>query len=422
MELAAYLGVLRIIMVFAIIALCQKLKRSLEFSLVAASFVLALSCGIWPQDWGLIVAKSCTDITLIALLCAMASILLLSGLMDKSGQSHRLAEAMRRHISSTRVRLLFFPALIGLLPVPGGAIFSCPMVDEVAKGLPVSAEHKGTINYWFRHVWECIWPLYPGFVLFSALVEKNPLEIIAYNWPIWLAGMAAGWIFLLRGIRIEGGQAAIHAEGGSRWTALREASSILTALAGAFLLRLLLPSLPPAFPFAIGFCLGSALCFFMNGMSFGTVRDILTSSRTLGILRVVIAIFMFKAVMIQSGVMQSVGLIMHNSLIALFIACMLLPLVGGMFTGIMVGLVGITFPILIPLVQQAGGWDQRLVWLGMAMMFGYIGQMISPVHVCLVVTCRFFDVHLFDVMRRVGWPCLFLALAAVGWFFLHVRF
>ncbi len=422
MELTAYFGVLRIIMVFVIIALCQKLKRSLEFSLVAASFALALSCGIWPQDWGVIVAKSCADITLIALLCAMGSILLLSGLMDKSGQSHRLAEAMRHHIASARVRLLFFPALIGLLPVPGGAIFSCPMVEEVAKTLPVGAEHKGTINYWFRHVWECVWPLYPGFVLFSALVEKNPLTIIAYNWPIWLAGLTVGWIFFLRGIRIEEEPPAERPGGGSRWTALREASSILTALAGAFLLRQFLPSLPPAFPFAIGFCLGSMLCFVMNGVSLGTVRDILISPRTLGILRVVVAIFMFKAVMIQSGVMQSVGLIMRNSLPALFAACMVLPLLGGMFTGIMVGLVGITFPILIPLVQQAGVWDDRLAWLGMAMMFGYIGQMISPVHVCLVVTCRFFDVHLFDVMRRVGWPCLFLALVAVGWFFLHVRF
>ncbi len=422
MELAAYLGVLRILMVFGIIGLCQKLKRSLEFSLVAASFVLALSCGIWPQEWSIIVATSCVDTTLIALLCAMASILLLSGLMDTSGQSHRLAEAMRLHISSTRVRLLFFPALIGLLPVPGGAVFSCPMVDEVARDLPVSAEHKGTINYWFRHVWECIWPLYPGFVLFSALVEKSPLTIIAYNWPIWLAGLIVGWIFFLRGIRIEGEQIAEQPKGISRWTALREASSILTALVGAFLLRLLLPSLPPAFPFAIGFCLGSVLCLCMNDVSLGTARDILASSRTLGILRVVIAIFMFKAVMIQSGVMQSVGLIMHNSLLALFLACIVLPLVGGMFTGIMVGLVGITFPILIPLVQQAGVWDDRLAWLGMAMMFGYIGQMISPIHVCLVVTCSFFDVPLFGVMRRVGWPCLFLALIAVGWFFLHVRF
>ncbi len=421
MNTAFLLGVVRILLALGVIILMQRRKFSLELSLLAASFVLALSCAIWPLEWGIIIVKSCMDSTLLALLCTMSSILLLSGLMDKTGQSHRLAEGMKAYISSARVRLLFFPALIGLLPVPGGAIFSCPMVSEVARDMSMTEARKGAINYWFRHIWECVWPLYPGFVLVSGLLNLSPLAIIGSNWPILVAGLAAGYVFYLRGIRVEPGVVDdAQPESVSRWAALKEGSSIITALSGAFLFRMLFPELPPGYPFAMGFCLGSTVCLVFNPLPVKTVLGILTGRRTVGILCVVMAIFAFKGVMAQSGVMQAIGLALNGSKIALFIACIVLPTVGGMFSGIMVGLVGITFPILIPLVDQAGAWDNRLAWLGMAMMFGYIGQMLSPVHVCLVVTCRFFEVRLGDIMRLVGVPCLVLAATAIGWFFLRV--
>ena len=423
--LPALHSLLCIVTALAALAVGQRRHWSFEYALLAASFALACVRGVWPWDWAVMAVKSCFDMTLLGLLCALTSILLLSGAMDRSGQAKRMAEGVKLLIHSTKIRLMFFPALVGLLPVPGGAVFSCPMVHEVARESSLTPQHLGAINYWFRHIWEVVWPLFPGFILYCALSELTPLQAITYNWPIWLAGLFAGWLCFLRNIpadminddRPEDAPSASL----SRWTALKEGSSLLSGLAGAFALRVLFPQIPAGFTFAAGFCLGVGVCLFTNRLPVvATLAPILTSEKTTGILRVVIGIFIFKGVMLQSAAISGLGGLIEGSQVALFLACIILPILGGVFTGIQVGLVGITFPILIPMIQHAGLWNERIVWLGLASMCGYIGQMISPVHVCLIVTCRFFGTGMGTVMRQMGKPCLILLATAIAWFALHV--
>ncbi|HIU17974.1 MAG TPA: DUF401 family protein [Candidatus Avidesulfovibrio excrementigallinarum] len=410
----------------AALAVGQRRHWRFEYALLAASFVLACVKGIWPWEWAVMAVKSCFDMTLLSLLCALTSILLLSGAMDQSGQARRMAEGVKLLIHSTKIRLMFFPALVGLLPVPGGAVFSCPMVHEVARDSALRPPHLSAINYWFRHIWEAVWPLFPGFILYCALSELTPFEVITYNWPIWAAGLFAGWLCFLRNIPED-----THCKDDtakdkpgvrpSRWTALKEGSSLLSGLAGAFVLRALFPQIPAGLTFAAGFCLGVGVCLVTNRLPVvATLAPILTSEKTTGILRVVIGIFIFKGVMLQSNAINALGALIEGSQAALFVACIILPILGGIFTGIQVGLVGITFPILVPIVQHAGLWDERIVWLGLASMCGYIGQMISPVHVCLIVTCHFFGTGMETVMRQMGKPCLILLATAVAWFALHV--
>ncbi len=57
------------------------------------------------------------------------------------------------------------PALIGMLPMPGGAIFSAPLVDSVDDNDELFSSEKAAVNYWFRHIWEYWWPMYPGVIL-----------------------------------------------------------------------------------------------------------------------------------------------------------------------------------------------------------------------------------------------------------------
>ena len=43
--------------------------------------------------------------------------------------------------------------------MPGGAIFSAPLVKGAAEGLDATPGQLSLVNYWFRHVWEVAWPL-----------------------------------------------------------------------------------------------------------------------------------------------------------------------------------------------------------------------------------------------------------------------
>ena len=57
--------------------------------------------------------------------------------------------------------LVAIPAAIGLVPMPGGALFSAPLVGKTVEETDHTPEWKAAVNYWFRHVMEYWWPLYP---------------------------------------------------------------------------------------------------------------------------------------------------------------------------------------------------------------------------------------------------------------------
>ena len=60
------------------------------------------------------------------------------------------------------------------------------------------------MNYWFRHVWEYIWPLYPGVVVGAALLGRQVSDIFVFNWPLTIAAIGGGALFVLR--RVDAGR------------------------------------------------------------------------------------------------------------------------------------------------------------------------------------------------------------------------
>ena len=67
---------------------------------------------------------------------------------------------------------------------PYGAVDEA--VKEAAADADMRPEHKAFVNYWFRHIWEYISPLYPGIVLAAAGSGQTSLasfhNSIAHFW------------------------------------------------------------------------------------------------------------------------------------------------------------------------------------------------------------------------------------------------
>jgi len=118
--------------------------------------------------------------------------------MELAGQMQRMLKNFRGLISSPRLNLIVFPALIGLLPMPGGAVFSAPMVKELGGGLKLSEAQLSFVNYWFRHIWEYWWPLYPGILLTTVITEINILTIMAIMCPFTAVALWLGYRALKR--------------------------------------------------------------------------------------------------------------------------------------------------------------------------------------------------------------------------------
>jgi len=121
----------------------------------------------------------------------------LSSQMDRSGVMKELVVAIRERVSH-RMSMAVLPAVIGLLPMPGGAIFSAPLVDSCDSEKNISPDLKTQINFWFRHVWEYWWPLYPGILLTVEICRVSLWQIMLIQFPITLFTIAVGYFWFLR--------------------------------------------------------------------------------------------------------------------------------------------------------------------------------------------------------------------------------
>ena len=129
--------------------------------------------------------------------------------------------------------------------MPGGAVFSAPMVKMVSQGMAIRDQNQALINYWFRHVWELAWPLYPGVILTVSLAGIPVNAFIACTWPGILVMLGLGWFFFLRSVprdaSMAGGPSAA-AQAAPWLTVLWEGLPLMVAIGGAVGLETIIAS------------------------------------------------------------------------------------------------------------------------------------------------------------------------------------
>ena len=94
----------------------------------------------------------------------------------------------------------------------------------------------------------------------------------------------------------------------------------------------------------------------------------------------------------------------------------LLPLVAGLITGVAAGFAGLAFPLIMGLMS-ADATLTSLATLALAFGFGYVGMLLSPVHLCLILTRDYFEAALPYIYRHIL-PCV--VVTAVTAIVLHL--
>jgi uncharacterized protein len=199
--LIAALPFVKVLGAFFLMLLGVRCKRGLAMSILGGALVMGFLFGLSPLTFAKIGLLALTQDNFLFLLTIIALILILSDGLEQSGQSKRLMVALSGYLHNPYLRLIFFPALIGLLPMPGGAVFSAPMVKAVSESMKLTNQERALTNYWFRHVWELAWPLYPGIILTVALADIPLTSFIICTWPAILIMFFLGWFFFLRPLR-----------------------------------------------------------------------------------------------------------------------------------------------------------------------------------------------------------------------------
>jgi len=413
---------LKVLFAFCIMLAGMRFKVGLGLSIIAGGIVMGLLFGLAPLPMAKAAALALVQEKFLFLTAIVGLILMLSDALERSGQSRRLMEALSGYLTSPRLRLIFFPSLIGLLPMPGGAVFSAPMVKTASEGMTIRNSDRAVINYWFRHVWEPFWPLYPGIILTVALADITILDLIAYTWPGTPFMLLIGWYFFLRPGVLDAKDLVMTAlpTTRSKTAVLKEGLPLLVAIGGAIGLEAGIATFMPTIPFEFGvisaLVLAVATVMIQNtqlGAEF--LRTVLMKKSLWTMIFVIVGIFIFKDIMQAAGVVEEMARVAGGGA-ALFASSVFLPFLVGMVAGINVAFVGATFPLMLGVLASLNMQDQTIPYLVLGTFSGFTGVMVSPIHICLILTCQYFQCDLAPTWRKLVPPCVLLILFGGGLF------
>jgi integral membrane protein (TIGR00529 family) len=336
----------------------------------------------------------------------------------------RLLNRFQGLIRIPAINIVVFPALIGLLPMPGGAIFSAPMVKNLGSDGQLSSADLSYINYWFRHIWEYWWPLYPGILLITAIGGFNLWSLVLTALTMTLVAVVAGY-WPLRGKLSFFSQSSISTKSVgslSTWLFFKELTPIWIVIVlgiaiGSGLSQLhVFGSIAKETGLIIALVLAILLVWHTNGVSAATRHKILINRKLGSMVYMITSILIFKGIMEDSQAVAAVSNDLLRWGIPVTVAVVILPMLVGLVSGITIAFVGTTFPILVSLIHASPFNHALLSYMILGLVSGFVGVLFSPLHVCLILSNEYFETSLDQVYRHLIVPCLAMLIAALGYF------
>jgi hypothetical protein len=358
------------------------------------------------------------------LLAVVLMLLFFTEALDKTGRMRRTIDALEAWLRSPRLLLAGFPALVGLLPMPGGALFSAPLVAAVDKDNRLQPAHKVAINYWFRHIWEYWWPLYPGIILAIKYSGISSALFFLIQMPYTIVSAAAGFFFIMRKVdEPEGGVSLgtldIRAAVSALWPI---AILVILSLAGSFVLPSvgMTRTLANMVGMVAGLVVGLVAVFAGKPAALGRAATMFAKKNTWDMMLLVFGIQVFSAALtcpFNGTTHATLVTGMRDEFLSMGIpmglVIALIPFVSGAVTGVAFGFVGASFPIVFALLGTAPALHVVCAATVFAFGCGYVGMLLSPVHICFVVTNEYFKTGLYSSYRYILAPALAVLAACL---------
>ncbi len=426
LPLGSFQALLTTMGAFALILLLARLKVPLAAAVLAGAAAEGLLLGGSPADVARVAGLGAVRPETLGLAIVTALLLALSGTMQRGGQMERIVAAARALLRRPSLTMVALPALIGLLPMPGGALFSAPMVEAAAGEHGQNRAKLSAVNYWFRHIWEHWWPLYPGVLVALTYATSYP-SFAAHQIPLGLF-MAGAGLLLFRGTG-KAMHAAAPPEPGARRRLLGAAAPVWLILAvtvpSMVAVRLApMDAIGPAggamakfAPIALGVAASLAWTMRRSRLSAADVRSVWLSRRLIEMVLLVISVMVFRQVLSGVGADGRIAEELTALHVPLVLVVMLLPFIAGLVTGLAIGFAGTSFPIVLPMAEAAHGTAAVPAFLALAYAFGHLGQMVSPLHVCHVMSNKYFRTGFGGVYRQMLPSMLLLAGLSVAYFY-----
>jgi len=353
-------------------------QKNLGIAMFAGAIVLGIFFA--PESLPSKIWESITDPRTIFLAGIVSLIPVIGGVLNETGQMDRLISNMR---VGRKLFLMLSPALVGLLPMPGGALLSAPLIDKAGAEIPY--EKKAGINIWFRHILYLVYPLSTDLIVSTMVAGIGLYQPIPFLSLFLLFSLFLGYFFFL-GEKLE----KMNYE---RKFSIRELLPPLAILFMAPILDLILEEtliLPTR-----------ETATFIAVLISLTFAILIGKLNLMQLYRIVIKAKPWNFAFMMMGIMVFLGVFKGLGVFDLFMGVLITPdmLFGiafllGFVTGRIVTPAGIIFPIYLMKFGQISLPVFALIYFGI-----FLGYIITPVHPCVSLTLALFKVDLKNYLR-----------------------
>ena len=364
---------------FISIALILLLIRKINVGyaiLLGATLLGLLTIGTFTVD---VLVNTATSFQTLRIMGIVVSAFTLGFSMQELGLLKSLSETVSGIVD--RLSLVTLPAIVGFLPMPGGALVSAIMLTDLVKKYRASPERATYLNYWFRHLWVPVWPLYPSFIIGAAVVDVSYHRIIEACYPITIGMILAGLPFVPKVFKFD--------------FKLKDVVSIIKSiyplLIVVFLAIVIRVDLLLTLPLAI------ALLYVHKRPNKEKIGKILRRTIDPKILVLVFGVMFYKNLICVTHSAQIFFLHLKELRIPTPIASFLLAFVVGFSVGIEISYSAIALPLLTAFT----GMGSALIPKNLMLVFGagLLGVMLSPLHLCLILTSEYYSADIGKVYR-----------------------
>lgn len=396
------MAILKLLLILVLIGIGIRRRIFVGYLLGVAGVLTPLLFGLEPLDCALGLWGTVRSLDFWKLLGAIVIVTILGHLLKEIGSLDRLTAAAQELVGGKRTAVALLPAAVGLMPMPGGAVLSAPLVEEVLKEENHSPAFLTAANYWFRHVMEFFWPLYPGIILGSGIVGISVQKFALLGMVMSASMLTLGYLFFLRRIGNR------HQPGRTIISISRIAASLWPLFLAVFL------ALSLGIEIVLALIIALAAVVVIHRDSLAHLWPVIKEVVTIRLFFMVFGILLFKDMLELSGAVGAIPAEVMRLGIPSAAVIFTVAFLSGLLSGMVAAFVGLSFPIL------AGYLYQPEIHLGnifLTYLSGYLGMILSPTHFCLLLSAEHFKTDLGPVYKTFGPPLLILALIGFGLYF-----
>ncbi|MFH1101417.1 MAG: DUF401 family protein [Methanobacteriota archaeon] len=323
----------------------------------------------------------------IELAILLMVVYLLAKCMQETCAIPRLIQSLKTFFSKGGT-LGLIPAVYGLMPVPGGALFSAPFMDAEGEKHRLNPNQKNLLNIWFRHIWFPIYPISSAMLLICSqdFSNINIFLLMGANIPAFLAFIVIGAVFLNHYTKKPSESPAVF-----RKKEYRGLMFLLPPILPVFLYLVFLVFIDFAtirlyerLIFIAGVLLSILVLFFLSKSDWKTYSGILRKNVSWNLAFVIFGIMIFRQMFEVAKANEYIANVFVAFSLPALLMIVLIPFLLGLITGYNLGAVALSYFLVQPFFLVT---NITIVGLtSIIFLSSLVGYLISPIHLCNVLS------------------------------------